>query len=112
MVLEENFNKLLSKSMNAKIKEWQNSDITLPAMPRLPEQVHLQKRDDLVASLDGEHNKAKPEIQGELSRRAREPATDALFKQWLRFAVEYDSESAHRKSKVIRRKVRRRQRFA
>lgn len=110
--LKKNFNKLLSESMNAKIKEWQYSGVTLPAMLRPPEQVHLQKRGDLFAFLDGELNKSKLEILRKLSGRAREPATDALFKQWLRFAVEYDSGSAHRKSKTVRRKARRRQRLA
>lgn len=110
--LKKNFNKLLSESMNAKIKEWQNSGITLPTMLRFPEQVHLQKRDEFFAFLDGELGKAKLVILGKLSGRAREPATDALFKQWLRFAVEYDSGSAHRKGKAVRRKARRRQGFA
>ena len=79
--LKKNFNKLLSESLNVNIKEWQYSGITLPAVLRLPEQAHLQERDDLFAFLNGELNKAKLEILGKLSSRVREPATDALFKQ-------------------------------
>ena len=110
--LKKNFNKLLSESMDAKVKEWQYSRITLPAMLRLPEEVHLQKRGDLFAFLDCGLDKTKLEIMGKLSGRAREPATDALFKQWLRFAVDYSSGSGHSKSQAVRRMARRRQRLA
>lgn len=110
--LKKNFNKLLSESMDAKIEEWQCSGMMLLAMLRLPEQEHLQRRDDLFAFLDGELDKAKLDILGKLSGRVREPATDALFKQWLRFANADSAASAHLKSKVVRRKARRRQRLA
>ena len=82
--LKKNFNKLLSTSMDAKIKEWHDSNITLPAMLKLSEQKLLQKRGDFFSFLDGELDKAKQSIQGTLSGRARGPATEALLEQWLR----------------------------
>ena len=62
--LQKNFNKLLSESMDAMIKEWQDSNITLPAMLKLSEQAHLQKRSEFFKFLDGEIDKAKLAIHG------------------------------------------------
>lgn len=82
--LKKNFKKLLSESMDDNIKEWQEANITLPAMLKLAEQAHFQKRNEFYAFLDGELDKAKLSIQEKFSGRARGRATDALLEQWLR----------------------------
>ena len=84
MQLKKTFNKFLSETMDAKIEEWQRSNMTLPAMLKLPGQAHLEKRSVFLAYLNGELGKAKLCIQGKLSGRARGPITGALLDQWLR----------------------------
>lgn len=75
--LRKTFNKFLSESMDAKIQEWQDSNIALPSVLKLPEQAQLQKRSVSLAFLDGELEKAKLSVQGNLSGRAKGPAIEA-----------------------------------
>ena len=81
--LIETFNKLLSESMNARIKEWQDTNIKLPAMLKLSEQAHLQKRSEFFETLNGAVDEAKLAIHGASLGRARGPVTEAMFEQWL-----------------------------
>lgn len=67
--------------MDAKIQEWQDSNIALPSVLKLPEQAHLQKRSVFLAFLYGELEKAKLSVQEKLSGRAKGPATEASVEE-------------------------------